>query len=89
MDFPRQCAYSDNYTVANFQFDSDSKASMLGYMFKLAKGVVSGPTGKQQVTVNTTTVVKHVTTSEAFKEAIWYCKVWSNSRCSITNDPLF
>ena len=62
------------YTNASFQYDRDDSKSQSGYVFTLNGEAVSWKSPKQETTVDSTTEVEYIATSEAAKEAVWIRK---------------
>ncbi|MCO5550600.1 hypothetical protein L7F22_065452 [Adiantum nelumboides] len=59
------------YRDSSYAGDLDNRRSMLGYVFKMARGAVSWRSRLQTCVTQSTTEAEYVAASEACKEAIW------------------
>lgn len=64
----------EGYSNSDFQSDVDDRKSTSGFVFICNGGAVSWKSSKQSTTVDSTTEVEYIVTSEAAKEAIWMHK---------------
>ena len=64
----------ERYCDASFQYDKDDCRSQNKYIFILNGGVVSWKSSKQRTTAYSIIEEEYISTSQAFKEAIWIKK---------------
>ena len=68
---PEKSDTPEGYTNSDYAGNPDNRKSTSGYVFMLAGGEISWGSKLQDCTTLSTTIVEHITTSEATKEVIW------------------